>query len=40
MKIKYKVVYKSYGYFFEELFSNLSCAYACAKRMNGIVLHA
>lgn len=39
MEIKYKAVYIKYGIKIEQGFNNLQCAFECAKRNNGIVLH-
>ena len=39
-EVKYKVVYKAYGHWTEQKFSDLELAYECAVRTNGIVLNA
>ena len=36
-EVKYKVVYKAYGHWTEQKFSDLELAYECAVRTNGIV---
>lgn len=37
---KYKVVYKAYGHWTEQKFSDLGLAYELAVRTNGIILNA